>query len=149
MPAALPVISAVATVAGGLYQVKTQLDAESARKEQLAIQKRQQDLQAAKEKAALDRATRIRQASIINNSFAQGVQSSSAVEGGIQDLNTQNVRGTNYINQGLELQGEADNITKHQIGLDTTTAIGKTITALPGAVAGAVDTGNAISNIFK
>ena len=137
----------VAAVAQAVMQYQAAQDAKDAAKkkdklakEQLAVQAESRNLDQQRSLTALQRATREKQAALLNNAAQQGVQYSSSYLGGDLALEAARKREAGYIGQYGELANKSDAVTTQQINLDTSVAIqnanNKQTSAILGGIAG-------------
>ena len=123
------IISATAAVGSAVQGVMQAKEAKKNAKRQARIQEEQRTLQMKRDKAALARATRLKQAAVLNNSAQSGAQFSSSASQGITAIGTKQAGELDYLQQGLDLAKQSDAITLAQINSDASSAMWGNITS--------------------
>lgn len=137
MPQGAAIAMVVLAVVQAVVAVKGAQDAKSAAKktaaleqQRLDLQRQEQEMNAARERARLQRDSRTKRASLANRASAQGALNTSPFEGAYSAIDQTRGRELNFVNQGLSLAQQSDDITSRQIDLSRSIKIDNANSAL-------------------
>lgn len=148
------IVSAVVSVVGMVQGMQAAKKQEKLQKQRLDLEKRQRDLEAARQRATLARQARAQRSKMANSAASQGVLSTTSFAGAFGAVGQNQARELGYLEQGLQLAAEGDSITQQQISLDASiakrNAISQGIKGVTGAVGNFQEAGgiNTLTSMF-